>query len=257
MSRVLLPYTIETSVEVKSTAGPNVKVVEPVVGAAISGVNRVTSAAAKFYSTESTETAAGSPVTDAKGNIPYWIEEGAWSITVTGGEPSIAPVTYAFDALSGRGTTKIAANAVTSAAIAANAVSSAAIAAGAVGTTQLAGGGVTSAKIAGGNVGISQLNFSVLSKFEALEAGLAKIQYSTGASTVFYSGVFGVMKATHGLGKTPKFVTAVIVESGGGVFFANRPAGVRNLGSTSFEYVWQCDVDVTGGTAPALWLAVA
>jgi hypothetical protein len=138
MGRVRIPLTVETHVSVKKEPSGAATVVEAVSGASISGTNRVTSAAAKFYSTETSETPVVSPVTDENGNIPYWIEEGAWTITAEGGTPSIAPVTYSFDALSGRGTSKIATGAVVGSMLANEAV----------GTAQLAKEGVVASKIA-------------------------------------------------------------------------------------------------------------
>jgi microcystin-dependent protein len=99
-NRVAIPFVVDTLVEGLEEDGKLFNT--PVVGASVTIKSRTSEAAVTVYGTEK-EAGAVVPTTDSNGRINGWVEEGAYSITVTGGKPFIAATTYAWDALSGRG----------------------------------------------------------------------------------------------------------------------------------------------------------
>lgn len=107
-NRVEIPFVVETFVEDEAKQ----RVATPVLGASVTIINRETSAAAKVYAEETGAGPISSPVTEESGQIPGWLEEGPYTITVTGGTPTIATTKYAFDAVSGRGVEKVAAGTI-------------------------------------------------------------------------------------------------------------------------------------------------
>lgn len=223
MSRVRIPLSIESHKTVSGTV-----CIVPVSGATIAGTNRVTAASCKFYTTETSETPVASPVTDENGNIPYWVEEGAWNITVEGGSPSIAPVTYGWDGLSGRGTVKIAAGAVTSSMLANEAV----------GTAQLAKEGITTAKFASGAVTGSAIAASTIktSNFENSAVTFAKM-----------AGPYGTVLANStplitASGNTTVLAPISFTAHGGHCFAIWSTSGYNNLGSAGV-FAFYLDLD--------------
>jgi microcystin-dependent protein len=99
-NRVQIPFVVDTLEENPPEEGKFVS--RPVVGATVTVKSRTSEASVTVYGTEK-EPGAVVPTTDSNGRINGWVEEGAYTITVTGGKPFIAATTYAWDALSGRG----------------------------------------------------------------------------------------------------------------------------------------------------------
>lgn len=95
--RVQIPFAVETEAEVSTT-----KVVVPVVGATVTVANRETSESVSVFAAETGGSVISSPITDAHGNIPGWLTAGPYTLTISGGTPSIAPINTAWDAVSGR-----------------------------------------------------------------------------------------------------------------------------------------------------------
>lgn len=105
-NRMQIPFAVETFEELSGK-----KVAVPVVGASITITNRETSSAASVFETE----AGGStiiPTTDANGRIVGWLEENPYNIVATGGTPAIAPTSFAWDAVTGKGVGRIGIKAV-------------------------------------------------------------------------------------------------------------------------------------------------
>lgn len=113
MARVQIPFCVETHVTVSGE-----KVVAPVVGASISVKNRDTSATVAIFAAETGSSTIPSPITDENGNIPGWLEEGSYTITVSGGSPAIAPVEKPFEAVRGDGVSIVASGIITPAMLA-------------------------------------------------------------------------------------------------------------------------------------------
>lgn len=99
-NRIQIPFVVDTLEENPSESGKLVS--RPVVGASVTVKSRTSEGAVTVYGTEK-EAGAIVPTTDSNGKINGWVEEGAYTITVTGGKPFIAATTYNWDALSGRG----------------------------------------------------------------------------------------------------------------------------------------------------------
>lgn len=99
-NRIQLNFVVDTLVEDPSEDGKLFST--PVVGASVTIKSRTSEITPVIYGTEK-EAGAVIPTTDSNGRINGWIEEGAYTITVTGGKPFIAKTEYNFDALSGRG----------------------------------------------------------------------------------------------------------------------------------------------------------
>lgn len=99
-NRIQIPFVVDTLEENPSESGKFVS--RPVVGASVTIKSRTSEGAVTVYGTEK-EAGAIVPTTDSNGRINGWVEEGAYTITVTGGKPFIAATVYNWDALSGRG----------------------------------------------------------------------------------------------------------------------------------------------------------
>lgn len=99
-NRIQIPFVVDTLEENPSSSGKFVS--RPVVEATVVVNSRVTGASVSVYATEN-GTSTIPPTTDANGRINGWLPEGAYLIEVSGGKPTIATTTYAWDALSGRG----------------------------------------------------------------------------------------------------------------------------------------------------------
>lgn len=99
-NRIQIPFVVDTLEENPSESGKFVS--RPVVGATVTVKSRTSEASVTVYGTEK-ESGAVVPTTDSNGRINGWVEEGAYTITVTGGKPFIAVTVYNWDALSGRG----------------------------------------------------------------------------------------------------------------------------------------------------------
>jgi microcystin-dependent protein len=97
-NRIELPFVVDCLVEISEGKFAST----PVVGATVTIKRRTSELAVSVYETEKGEVAIV-PTTDREGRIQGWVEEGAYTITVTGGIPYIAATEYAWDALSGRG----------------------------------------------------------------------------------------------------------------------------------------------------------
>lgn len=115
MARVQIPFSVETKVTVSGE-----HVIAPVAGASVSVKNRDTAATVSIFAAETGGSTLSSPVTDENGNIPGWLEEGSYTITVSGGSPAIAPVERAWDAVRGDGVGAIAPAVVTPSMLAAS-----------------------------------------------------------------------------------------------------------------------------------------
>jgi microcystin-dependent protein len=197
MARVKIPFSVETKIEVSST-----NVVAPVAGASVSVTNRDTKLAAPIYAAE-TGSGTTSPLTDEFGNIPGWLEEGSYVVSVSGGSPSIAPIEMPFDAVRGDGVRNIAE--------------------GAVGTLQLANESVTELKLAPGAVGPSRiaegnalyrtgdLRFTAIS---VVESGWLACE-GQAVSRTTYKNLYVVVGTTYGTGNgsttfnVPNFIERV------------------------------------------------
>lgn len=153
MSRVQIPWSVETQVALTSAAGglaSGTILVSPVVGASISIILRTSGTPAPVYAAEtgSGTITGGALVTDSHGSVPGWLTcDNQYDISIgsIGSYGGAGPI--GFDAVSGGGVSNIAPNAVGSAQIAANSV----------GTTQLANNSVTAAQLANNTVGINQI----------------------------------------------------------------------------------------------------
>lgn len=99
-NRIQLNLVVDTLVEGPEEDGKLFNT--PVVGASVSVKSRTSEILPVVYGTEK-EAGAIVPTTDFNGRINGWVEEGAYTIRVTGGKPFIAATEYAWDALSGRG----------------------------------------------------------------------------------------------------------------------------------------------------------
>lgn len=99
-NRISIPFVVDTLEENPTESGKFVS--RPVVGATVTVKSRISESPVTVYGTEK-EAGAIVPTTDSNGRINGWVEEGSYTITVTGGKPFIATTTYAWDALSGRG----------------------------------------------------------------------------------------------------------------------------------------------------------
>lgn len=108
VARIQIPFAVETQVEISAQ-----KVVAPVVGATITVKNRETKAPVSIFAAETGASTIPSPVTDENGNIPGWLEEGSYIITVSGGSPAISPVEKPWDAVSGEGVSFVANGVIT------------------------------------------------------------------------------------------------------------------------------------------------
>lgn len=97
-NRTQIPFVVDTLVEISTGKFAST----PVVGASVTFKRRTSEASVSVYETEKGEVAIV-PTTDSTGRIKGWVEEGAYTITVTGGVPFIAVTEYAWDTLSGRG----------------------------------------------------------------------------------------------------------------------------------------------------------
>jgi microcystin-dependent protein len=97
-NRVQISLVVDTLVEVSEGKFAST----PVVGASVTIKSRTSEIIPVVYGTEK-EPGAVVPTTDSNGRINGWVEEGAYTITVTGGKPFIAVTAYNWDALSGRG----------------------------------------------------------------------------------------------------------------------------------------------------------
>lgn len=104
-----IPFVVETFV--KDPENP--AVAAPVVGATVTVTKRPSSTPATVYGDETSNGVISSPVTDEFGRIPGWLEEGAYNITVTGGTPSIAAMTQAWDAVSAKGVAQVVDGSIT------------------------------------------------------------------------------------------------------------------------------------------------
>jgi microcystin-dependent protein len=96
-NRVQISFVCDTLVEADAHL-----VSAPVVGASVTIAKRTGGGPPTVYEKE-TGSGATVPTTDSNGRINGWVEEGAYTLTVTGGTPYIAATQYAWDALSGRG----------------------------------------------------------------------------------------------------------------------------------------------------------
>src|ERR1700722_17117782 len=92
MARVQIPFSFSyeaTDVYTATTSGgsptANVPVMLPVSAAAVSVVNRDTLASATVWSAATGGSTIVSPVTDSGGNVPGWLDEGSYTITVASG----------------------------------------------------------------------------------------------------------------------------------------------------------------------------
>lgn len=99
-NRVQIPFVVDTLVEGPEEDGKLFNT--PVVGASVTVRSRTSEIIPVVYGTEK-EAGAVVPTTDSNGRINGWVEEGAYTIKVTGGKPFIAATEYNWDALSGRG----------------------------------------------------------------------------------------------------------------------------------------------------------
>src|ERR1700677_2290875 len=99
-NRIEIPFVVDTLEENPESSGKFAS--RPVVGATVTIKSRTSEASVVVYGTEK-EAGAIVPTTDSQGRINGWVEEGAYTIRVTGGKPFIAATEYAWDALSGRG----------------------------------------------------------------------------------------------------------------------------------------------------------
>jgi microcystin-dependent protein len=99
-NRVQIPFVVDTLEENPESSGKFAS--RPVVGATVTIKSRTSESAVTVYGTEK-EAGAIVPTTDSNGKINGWVEEGAYTITVTGGKPFIAATVYNWDTLSGRG----------------------------------------------------------------------------------------------------------------------------------------------------------
>jgi microcystin-dependent protein len=97
-NRIQIPFVVDTIVELEGGK----LVSTPVVGATVVVASRTGGPTPVVYGTEK-EAGAVVPTTDSNGRINGWLEEGAYTITVTGGKPFIAATVYNWDTLSGRG----------------------------------------------------------------------------------------------------------------------------------------------------------
>jgi hypothetical protein len=110
-----------------------------VVGANVTLTNRVTATPATVWADETTTAnQLGNPVlTDAKGRVPGWLDEGAYSASISGA--GITTYSTNFEVLSGRGTNLVAPNAVGPNQIQSSAILAAALAASAISSLLPAG----------------------------------------------------------------------------------------------------------------------
>src|ERR1039458_1962739 len=89
-NRIQLGLIVDTLVEI--SAGKFASA--PVVGASVTIKKRTGAGAVEVYEQETGEVATV-PTTDGNGRINGWVNEGAYTITVTGGTPYIAATEYA------------------------------------------------------------------------------------------------------------------------------------------------------------------
>lgn len=99
-NRIQIPFVVDTLEENPAESGKFVS--RPVVGAAVT-IKRRNSEVPVVVSAVEGEESPIVPTTDANGRINGWVEEGPYTITVTGGKPFIAAQKMSWDALSGRG----------------------------------------------------------------------------------------------------------------------------------------------------------
>lgn len=99
-NRIQIPFVVDTLEENPVESGKFVS--RPVVGATVVFKHRDSEAPVVVSAVEGEESPIV-PTTDSNGRINGWVEEGAYTITVSGGKPFIASQKMAWDALSGRG----------------------------------------------------------------------------------------------------------------------------------------------------------
>ena len=107
-NRIQIPFVVDTLIEFTDEAGTKHRKVPVVVeNAKVTVYNRESETPAAVYTSEKGESLLSPIETNGKGEIPGWVEEGAYRITVKEGSPSIAEKSLFWDATSGRGVEKI------------------------------------------------------------------------------------------------------------------------------------------------------
>lgn len=108
---VQLPHVLETSVPVEEkTTKTERKAVVPVVGATVTLALRAgAKGVASIYPSRTGGTAVTGVVTNAKGaiapesGVAYYVQEGSYTITFSGGTPAVGAMSVDFDAVGGSG----------------------------------------------------------------------------------------------------------------------------------------------------------
>lgn len=130
LNYVQLPQVLETTVPVeeKTTKTERTAVI-PVVGATVTiAIRAGAKGAASIYSARTGGAPLSGVVTNSKGAIgpssgtPYYVQEGSYTITFSGGTPSVASTSIDFDAVSGSGVDYIGVEAIKAEHIEANTI---------------------------------------------------------------------------------------------------------------------------------------
>src|SRR5881394_1419626 len=117
---IQIPFIVDTLAEVefkneaKGGAKEKFSFAQPVNKAVITVFNREKEEPAAIYATEKGESILSPVETNAKGEIPGWVEEAPLRITAKEGTPSIAEKSFNWDSVSGRGVEHISEYAGTS-----------------------------------------------------------------------------------------------------------------------------------------------
>jgi uncharacterized protein with ACT and thioredoxin-like domain len=151
-----IPYAMEAKVPVaEKGTGTERQVMTPVVGASISiAVRAGGKGTAALYGARTGGTPVASPVTDANGNSPYWAREGSYTLTFSGGTPSIGSLSVDWDPVGGSGPNYLGTDAI---------LPTAQLESGAA-LANLAAGSITGAKIASATVAGSNMVAKTITK---------------------------------------------------------------------------------------------
>ena len=107
-SRIQIPLVVQSVQPIEGAKGETYEIVVPVNKAKVKITKRDGKEVFPVWISESGAEIGHTVETGATGQIEAWVEEGPYLLTAEGGEPSISPTAYNFDAVTGRGVEHLA-----------------------------------------------------------------------------------------------------------------------------------------------------